>query len=395
MKRLAILGSTGSIGKSALSVVNAHPGEFTIDGLAANTSVDLLEQQIRQFRPRLTALNDRNVANQLRERLKDLKCVEVLSGKEGVLAIAGMEEVDLVIEAIGGSAGLLPTLEAIKSGKDLAFVNKEVLVMCGSLVMSAVKEHGVRLLPVDSEISAILQCLSGCLTDNQKRNQISRLILTASGGPFRETPLAQLNSVTPQQALKHPTWNMGNKITIDSATMMNKGLEVIEARWLFDIEPSQIDVIIQPESIIHSMVEFVDGSLLAQLGVADMRVPIQYALTYPRHLPTPTTNLNLAQIRTLHFEPVDFDKFPCLSHAYTATKVGGTLPTVLSSADEVAVHAFLNNHIGFMDIPMIIETVMHQHDVELQPNLKDILAADRWAKATARELIQNLHKVLL
>ena len=391
MKRLAILGSTGSIGKSALSVVNAHPGEFTIDGLAANTSVDLLEQQIRQFRPRLTALNDRNVANQLRERLKDLKCVEVLSGKEGVLAIAGMEEVDLVIEAIGGSAGLLPTLEAIKSGKDLAFVNKEVLVMCGSLVMSAVKEHGVRLLPVDSEISAILQCLSGCLADNQKRNQISRLILTASGGPFRETPLAQLNSVTPQQALKHPTWNMGNKITIDSATMMNKGLEVIEARWLFDIEPSQIDVIIQPESIIHSMVEFVDGSLLAQLGVADMRVPIQYALTYPRHLPTPTTNLNLAQIRTLHFEPVDFDKFPCLSHAYTATKVGGTLPTVLSSADEVAVHAFLNNHIGFMDIPMIIETVMHQHDVELQPNLKDILAADRWAKATARELIQNLH----
>ena len=391
MKRLAILGSTGSIGKSALSVVNAHPGEFTIDGLAANTSVDLLEQQIRQFRPRLTALNDRDVANQLRERLKDLKCVEVLSGKEGVLAIAGMEEVDLVIEAIGGSAGLLPTLEAIKSGKDLAFVNKEVLVMCGSLVMSAVKEHGVRLLPVDSEISAILQCLSGCLTDNQKRNQISRLILTASGGPFRETPLAQLNSVTPQQALKHPTWNMGNKITIDSATMMNKGLEVIEARWLFDIKPSQIDVIIQPESIIHSMVEFVDGSLLAQLGVADMRVPIQYALTYPRHLPTPTTNLNLAQIRTLHFEPVDFDKFPCLTHAYTATKVGGTLPTVLSSADEVAVHAFLNNHIGFMDIPMIIETVMHQHDVELQPNLKDILAADRWAKATARELIQNLH----
>lgn len=391
MKRLAILGSTGSIGKSALSVVNANPGEFTIDGLAANTSVDLLEQQIRQFRPRLTALNDRDVANQLRERLKDLKCVEVLSGKEGVLAIAGMEEVDLVIEAIGGSAGLLPTLEAIKSGKDLAFVNKEVLVMCGSLVMSAVKEHGVRLLPVDSEISAILQCLSGCLTDNQKRNQISRLILTASGGPFRETPLAQLNSVTPQQALKHPTWNMGNKITIDSATMMNKGLEVIEARWLFDIEPSKIDVIIQPESIIHSMVEFVDGSLLAQLGVADMRVPIQYALTYPRHLPTPTTNLNLAQIRTLHFEPVDFDKFPCLSHAYTATKVGGTLPTVLSSADEVAVHAFLNNHIGFMDIPMIIETVMHQHDVELQPNLKDILAADRWAKATARELIQNLH----
>jgi 1-deoxy-D-xylulose-5-phosphate reductoisomerase len=391
MKRLAILGSTGSIGKNALSVVQAHPGEFTVAGLAANTSVDLLEQQIRQFRPRLAALNDRDVANQLRERLKDLKSVEVLSGKEGVLAIATMEEVNLVIEAIGGSAGLLPTLEAIKSGKDLAFVNKEVLVMCGSLVMRAVEEYGVRLLPVDSEISAILQCLSGCLGDNQKHNQIHRLILTASGGPFRQTPIDQLHSVTPQQALKHPTWNMGNKITIDSATMMNKGLEVIEARWLFDIEPSQIDVIIQPESIIHSMVEFVDGSFLAQLGVADMRVPIQYALTYPRHLPTPATHLNLAQTRALHFELVDFEKFPCLSHAYTATKVGGTLPTVLSSADEVAVRAFLNEHIGFMDIPIIVETVMNQHDVELQPSLSDILAADQWAKSTAHKLIQNLN----
>lgn len=392
MKRLAILGSTGSIGKSALSVVQTHPGKFTIAGLAANTSVDLLEQQIRQFRPRLAALNDSDTANQLRERLTDLKSVEVLSGKEGVLAIARMEEVDLVIEAIGGSAGLLPTLEAIQTGKDLAFVNKEVLVMCGSLVMSAVEEYGVNLLPVDSEISAILQCLAGRLSDNpQERNQINRLILTASGGPFRQTPLDQLHSVTPQQALKHPTWNMGNKITIDSATMMNKGLEVIEARWLFDIEPSQIDVIVQPESIIHSMVEFVDGSYLAQLSVADMRVPIQYALTYPRHLPTPAPHLDLAQIRKLHFEPVDFEKFPCLSHAYTAAKVGGTLPTVLSSADEVAVSAFLNEHIGFMDIPTIIETVMNQHDVELEPNLNDILAADRWAKSTAHQLIQSLY----
>ena len=391
MKRLAILGSTGSIGKNALSVVQAHPGEFTVTGLAANTSVDLMEQQIRQFRPRLAALHDRDVASQLRERLKDLKSVEILSGKEGVLAIATMDEVDLIIEAIGGSAGLLPTLEAIKSGKDLAFVNKEVLVMCGSLVMRAVEEYGVRLLPVDSEISAILQCLSGCIGDNQKHDQIHRLILTASGGPFRQTPLDQLHSVTPQQALKHPTWNMGNKITIHSATMMNKGLEVIEARWLFDIKASQIDVIIQPESIIHSMVEFVDGSFLAQLGVADMRVPIQYALTYPRHLPSPATHLNLAQIRALHFETVDFEKFPCLSHAYTATKIGGTLPTALSSADEVAVGAFLNEHIGFMDIPMVIETVMNQHDVVLQPNLNDILAADRWAKSTAHQLIQNLY----
>lgn len=389
MKYLAILGSTGSIGQNALSVVETHPDEFVVAGLAVNTSIDRTEQQVRQFNPRLVAVRDEEAANQLRKRLKDVKTVEVLSGSEGVSAVARMPEVDLVLEAMGGGAGLLPTLEAIQSGKDLAFVNKEVLVMGGSLIMEAAKEYGARLLPVDSEISAIFQCLSDVKRNDCTRAEIHRLILTGSGGPFRETPLDQLSSATPQQALQHPNWKMGEKITIDSATMMNKGFEVIESKWFFDVELSQIKVVIHPESIIHSMVEFVDGSLLAQLGVSDMRLPIQYALTYPCRLPTCVPRLDLSQIGALHMEPVDSEKFPCLELAYSAAKVGGTLPTVLSSADEVIVQAFLNRQIGFMDIPNYLEQVMTRHDVTFQPMLDDILAADRWARSAAQQLIQT------
>ena len=389
MKHLAILGSTGSIGQNALSVVETHPDEFVVAGLAVNTSIDRTEQQVRQFRPRLVAVREEEAANQLRKRLKDVKTVEVVSGSEGVSAVATMAEVDLVLEAMGGGAGLLPTLEAIQSGKDLAFVNKEVLVMCGSLIMEAAKEHGVRLLPVDSEISAIFQCLSDVKGDNCTRAEIHRLVLTGSGGPFRETPSDQLNSVTPKQALQHPNWKMGKKITIDSATMLNKGFEVIESKWFFDVELSQIEVVIHPESIIHSMVEFVDGSLLAQLGVADMRLPIQYALTYPCRFPTSVPRLDLSQIGALHMEPVDSEKFPCLELAYSAAKVGGTLPTVLSSADEVVVRAFLNREIGFMDIPNYLEDLMTRHDVTFQPTLDDILAADQWAKSAAHQLIET------
>ena len=389
MKHLAILGSTGSIGQNALSVVETHSDEFVVAGLAANTSIERIEQQVRQFRPRLVAVRDGGAADQLRKRLTDVKTVEVLSGSDGVSAVATMAEVDLVLEAMGGSAGLLPTLEAIQSGKDLAFVNKEVLVMCGSLIMEAAKEYGVRLLPVDSEISAIFQCLSNVDSDGCKRDDIHRLILTGSGGPFRGTPLEQLNSVTPQQALQHPNWKMGEKITIDSATMMNKGFEVIESKWFFDVELSQIEVVIHPESIIHSMVEFVDGSLLAQLGVSDMRLPIQYALTYPCRFPSSVPRLDLSQIGALHMEPVDSEKFPCLELAYSAAKVGGTLPTVLSSADEVVVQAFLNRQIGFMDIPNYLEEVMTRHDIIFQPTLDDILAADQWARSVAHELIQR------
>ena len=389
MKHLAILGSTGSIGKSALSVVATHPDEFSVAGIAANTSVDLMERQIRRFRPRCAALNDKAAADELRRRIRDVKSVEVIAGPEGVLAISTMDEADLVLEGIGGSAGLLPTLEAIRAGKDLAFVNKEVLVMCGSLVMQAVKEHDVRLLPVDSEMSAIFQCLSDCEENSRKRSDIHRLILTASGGPFRHTDIDELDSVIPQEALNHPKWEMGSKISIDSATMMNKGLEVIEAQWLFDIELSKIDVIIHPQSIIHSLVEFVDGSILAQLSATDMRLPIQHALAYPNRLSTPVPRLNLCDIRTLHLEPVDCEKFPCLSLAYTAAEVGGTLPTVLSSADEIVVQAFLDEQIGFMDIPDILKDVMDRHDTELKPGFDDILAADRWAKSTAQELIRR------
>ncbi len=387
MKHIAILGSTGSIGKNALSVVDTHADEFKVVGLAANRDVDALEQQIRRYRPALVALNDPTAACQLRERIRDLNGnPQVLAGTEGLQAVATMPEASQVLDGMGGSAGLLPTLAAINAGKDIAFVNKEVMVMAGSLVNAAVQENGITLIPIDGEMSAIFQCLEGA---RDRQADIHRLLITASGGPFREVPKEALYSVTPQQALQHPNWKMGQKITIDSATMMNKGLEVIEAKWLFDIELSKIDIVVHPESIVHSMVEWTDGSTLAQLGPTDMRIMIQYALTYPRRLSTPVPRLDLMESRALHFEPADFEKFPCLSLAYTAAEVGGTLPVVLSSADEVVVEAFLNACIGFMDIPAILASVMDKHVVIADPTLSDILEVDRWAKSTARSIIKN------
>ena len=384
MKHISILGSTGSIGKNALKVVETHREEFNVVALAANSDVDTLEHQIRKFCPRLAALNTPNAAEQLRKRLQDYKNTEILSGLEGIQAVATIPEADQVLDGMGGSAGLLPTLSAINAGKDIAFVNKEVMVMCGSIVMNAVKKNGINLIPIDGEMSAIFQCLEGA---RERQDDIHRLILTASGGPFRDTPKENLHKVTAQQALKHPNWDMGAKITIDSATMMNKGLEVIEAKWLFDIELEKIDIIIHRESIIHSMVEWMDSSTLAQLGPTDMRIMIQYALSYPNRLPTPVPRLNLCELRTLHFEPVDRDKFPCISLAYTAAEVGGTLPVVLSSADEVVVEAFLNERIGFMDIPAILDQVMNKHVVIDDPTLEDVLEVDRWTKSTTRSII--------
>ena len=385
MKNIAILGSTGSIGKSALSIAKAHPDLFTISALAANTSVDLIEQQVRQFHPKLVALYDQSAANLLRRRISDLKSVEVMSGAMGISAVAKIDEAELVLEAMGGSIGLLPTLEAIEAGKDLAFVNKEVLVMCGSLVQRAAKKHNVKLLPVDSEISAVFQCLQKSF----QKDRIHKLILTASGGPFRGVSSNQLRHMTPEQALKHPNWTMGNKVTIDSATMMNKGLEVIEAKCFFELELKNIEIVVHAESIIHSMVEFVDGSMLAQLGVPDMRVPIQYALTYPDRLENPADRLDFSQIRQFNFEPPDFKRFPCLDLAYTAAEVGGTLPTVLSSSDEVVVDAFLNRQIGFMDIPAIIRRAMDPHDVVYEAELDQILEINRWAREITRKIIGN------
>ncbi len=384
MKHIAILGSTGSIGKNTLDVVEKHRDEFKVVALAANKDVDTLEQQIRQYRPRLAALNDSDAANCLRDRLRDIKDTEVLSGNEGILAVATITEAEQVLDGMGGSAGLLPTFAAINAGKDIAFVNKEVMVMCGPIVMEAVQKNGVNLIPIDGEMSAIFQCLEGA---RDKQSDIHQLLLTASGGPFRDVPKDELYNVTPQQALNHPNWDMGAKITIDSATMMNKGLEVIEAKWLFDIELDKIDIVVHRESIVHSMVEWTDGSTLAQLGPTDMRIMIQYALTYPDRLPTPVARLDLRESRTLHFEPVDKDKFPCISLAYTAAEVGGTLPVVLSSADEVVVNAFLDERIGFMDIPSILQCVMDRHDVISKPSLEDILEVDKWTKSTTLSII--------
>ena len=390
MKHIAILGSTGSIGKNALSVVETHPDEFKVVGLAANRDVDTLEAQIRTHRPRVAALNERAAAAQLRERIRDMNGTEVLAGTEGLQAVATVDEAAQVLEGIGGSAGLLPTLAAIDAGKDIAFVNKEVMVMCGPLVMEAVRAKGVNLIPIDGEMSAIFQCLEG---QRARQADIHQLLITASGGPFRAMPVEALRNVTPQQALRHPNWDMGAKITIDSATMMNKGLEVIEAKWLFDVPLSKINIVVHRESIVHSMVEWTDGCTLAQLGATDMRVMIQYALTYPRRLATPVPRLDLLAARTLHFEPVDVDKFPCVSLAYTAAEVGGTLPVVLSSADEVVVDAFLANRIRFTDIPAILQSVMDKHAVIPRPNLDDILAVDAWAKSAARECIKKQNNI--
>ncbi|MDE0481448.1 MAG: 1-deoxy-D-xylulose-5-phosphate reductoisomerase [Candidatus Poribacteria bacterium] len=386
MKHIAILGSTGSIGKNALNVIKTHNEEFKVVALGANKDVNTLEHQIRQFRPRLAALNEPAAADRLRERLCDLNGIEILSGPEGIQAVATIQEADQVLEGMGGSAGLLPTLSAINAGKDIAFVNKEVMVMCGPIVMDAVKKNGVSLIPIDGEMSAIFQCLEGA---RDRQADIHRLILTASGGPFRDTLKDELYTVTPQQALRHPNWDMGAKITIDSATMMNKGLEVIEAKWLFNIELEKIDIVIHRESIIHSMVEWTDGSTLAQLGPTDMRIMIQYALTYPNRLSTPVPRLDLCESRTLHFEPIDKEKFPCISLAYTAAEVGGTLPVVLSSADEIVVEAFLEEQIGFMDIPAILECVMNKHIVIADPSLEDVLEVDQWAKSTTRSIIKD------
>ena len=384
MKNIAILGSTGSIGKNTLNVVETHKDEFNVVALAANKDVGTLEQQIRKFRPRLATLNDLDAANCLRDRLYDYEGTEVLAGNDGILAVATIDEADQVLDGMGGSAGLLPTFAAINAGKDIAFVNKEVMVMCGALVLEAVRRNGVNLIPIDGEMSAIFQCLEGA---RDKQADIHRLLLTASGGPFRDTPKENLYKVTPQQALRHPNWDMGAKITIDSATMMNKGLEVIEAKWLFDIELDKIDIVVHRESIVHSMVEWTDGSTLAQLGPTDMRIMIQYALTYPNRLSTPVPRLDLRESRTLHFEPVDREKFPCISLAYTAAEVGGTLPVVLSSADEVVVDAFLDETIGFMDIPSVLQCIMDKHEVIADPTLEDILEVDKWAKSTALSII--------
>jgi 1-deoxy-D-xylulose-5-phosphate reductoisomerase len=381
-KKISILGSTGSIGVQTLDV--ARNLGLQVLALTAYANTELLEKQAREFKPRVISIGDEAAAETLRERLGDLD-IQVLSGREGMIQAAVLEEVDTVVTSVVGTVGLLPTVEAIRKGKDIALANKETLVTAGAIVMAEAQKHNVRILPVDSEHSAIYQCLSG-----NRASSVDRIILTASGGPFRGRKREDLREVTLEQALKHPNWSMGSKITIDSATLMNKGLEVIEAKWLFGLANEQIHVIVHPQSIIHSMVEYVDGSVIAQLGSPDMRLPIQFALTWPKRVSNPFSRLDLLKASSLTFEKPDFEAFPCLRLAFEALQAGGTLPAVMNAANEIAVGAFLNRKIGFLEIADIIESVMAKHSVNIQPCLHDIIEVDAWARTAAEEEINRM-----
>lgn len=384
MKKIVILGSTGSIGTNALDIIAKFPDMFQAVGLTAGTSVEKLEEQIRAFSPVAVAMADDAAAERLRARCKGLKTT-ILSGADGLRQIATMPEADLVISAIVGGAGLVPTLAAIKAGKFIALANKEPMVMAGRLMQDEARKHGVRIFPVDSEHSALFQSMEG-----HRAADILRLILTASGGPLWNMTKEQLQHVTVEQALNHPNWKMGNKITIDSATLMNKGLEVVEARWLFDIPASKIEVVVHRESIIHSLVEYQDRSVIAQLGLPDMRTPIAYAMNYPARIPLDLPSLNLARIGTLTFFDPDHDKFPCLRLGYEALRTGGTMPAVLNAANEVAVRAFLDHRIGFLGIAGTIRRTMDAHTPAEVVTIEDALGADAWARAKAGEIVSSL-----
>jgi 1-deoxy-D-xylulose-5-phosphate reductoisomerase len=379
-KNIVLLGATGSIGVSTQKVAADLPDHIRIVGLASRENVEGMEQATRRFRPLATAMTVPGKADELRQRLGT--SVPVHAGDEGLMKLATMPEADIVLVAIVGTAGLAPALAAIRAGKDLAVASKEILVMAGELVMSEARQYGVRVLPVDSEHSAIYQCLEGRDTAD-----VRRLILTASGGPFRQTPREKFADITVAQALKHPSWNMGQKITIDSATLFNKGLEMIEARWLFDIEMARVDVVVHPQSVVHSMVEFLDGSILAQLSVPDMRYPIQYALTGPKRLPNTMAVTDFAKIGALTFEAPDTVKFPSLSLARRAGETGGTLPAVFNAANEVAVARFVAGEIRFLQIFETTEKVMAAHRVIAHPTLDAILGADLWAREEAARVV--------
>jgi len=381
MRSLTILGSTGSIGLSTLDVVRQHPDKFSISCLAAGQDVRVMAEQIKEFRPDAVSVKDEDSAKKLEALLGEYK-PEILYGIEGTSTIAAADGSDMVVSAIVGAAGLVPTVAAIKAGKHIALANKETLVVAGQLVSDLVNKHHVRLLPVDSEHSAIFQSLEGHRTDD-----VERIILTASGGPFRNTSLEELKNVRLEQALKHPQWSMGAKITIDSATMMNKGLEVIEAHWLFNMPAEKIGVVVHPQSIIHSMVEYIDGCVMAQLGSPDMRAPIAYALSYPERCESGIQKLDLVKIGTLTFEEPDMVRFPALRLAFDALKAGRTYPAVLNAANEIAVAAFLDKKIGFTDIAATVEKTMQAHEAYSPVELDEYLRADRWARETAQKLI--------
>ena len=381
MKRLAILGSTGSIGVSTLDIVGRFPDKFRVVALAAGKNLTQLIAQIKSFQPSLVSLSQEEDAKKLRQELPDFEG-DIVWGADGLHATATHADADMVMAALVGAIGLPPTLAAIRAGKDVALANKEALVVSGELMTREAVQHGVQLLPVDSEHNAIFQALHG-----HKQERVKRIILTASGGPFLHRPAEDFQTIRIEEALQHPTWKMGNKITIDSATLMNKGLEVIEARWLFNLPPEQVSVIVHPQSIVHSLVEYVDGSVLAQLGIPDMRVPISYILAYPDRLPlTHLPQLNLAEAARLEFVEPDYDKFPCLGLAYTALERGGTCPAALNAANEVSVASFLSGRIAFTDIADINKQVLTAHAVQPVKDLESVLEADGWARAQAKKI---------
>ncbi|MCP9446608.1 MAG: 1-deoxy-D-xylulose-5-phosphate reductoisomerase [Nitrospira sp.] len=384
MKSIIILGSTGSIGTNTLDIVQRFPNDFRVVGLTAGGNIEKLEAQIRVFKPQAVAVSSETSAAFLRAKCRDLP-VEILAGQEGIAHVAAMAGAELVISAIVGAAGLVPTLAAIRSGKHIALANKEPMVMAGKLMQTEARKHGVRIFPVDSEHSAIFQSLEG-----HRLQDVRRLILTASGGALWPLTKEQLSDVTPERALQHPNWKMGSKITIDSATLMNKGLEVIEARWLFDIPESRIDVLIHRESIIHSLVEYEDRSMIAQLGLPDMRTPISYAMRYPERMPLDLPSLDLTEIGTLTFCKPDHDRFPCLSLGYESLRIGGTMPAAMNAANEVAVEAFLNGGIRFIEIPEVIRHTMDAHIHRDLVDLEDALEADRWAREKAGSLVHAM-----
>ena len=372
MKKIAILGSTGSIGTQTLDVIRAHSDELEVVALAAGSNKERLKEQIREFHPELVSLSDEKKAQELKEELAG-EAVEVVCGMDGLIEVAGIDSADVVVTAVVGMMGILPTMEAIRKGKDIALANKETLVTAGHLIIPMAREYGVSILPVDSEHSAIFQCLQG-----EPKKALDKILLTASGGPFRGKSAEFLETVTLEDALNHPNWSMGPKITIDSSTMVNKGLEVTEAKWLFGVDYSQIEVVIQPQSIIHSMVQYIDGAVIAQLGTPDMRVPIEYALFYPERRSLPGDRLDFSKLSQITFEKPDYKVFRGLSLAIEAGKTGGTMPTVFNAANERAVAKFLKGEIKYTDIVRSIEKCMDAHKVSAHPDLEEILATEQW-----------------
>lgn len=384
MKNIAILGSTGSIGASTLEVIRSFPHKFRVVGLSANSNIDILYQQIKEFRPALVCVNDRNAGLELKSKLNRID-TKLFVEEDGIEEMVRDARIDEVVLAISGSSALLPLLKAIDSGKTVALSNKEALVMAGNIIMDKVKKKKTKIIPIDSEQSAIWQCLDG-----QKRDKLKNIYLTASGGPFRQINIKKLKNISINRVLRHPRWKMGKKISVDSATLMNKGFEVLEAMYLFDVPPDKIKILIHPEAIIHSMVEFIDGVILAQLSVTDMRIPIQYALLHPERLPCSLPGLDFCELKRLNFQKPDFRRFACLELAYRVANEGGTMPAVLNAANEVSVNEFLKKRLDFIYIPVVVARVLDKHKNKHKPNLEEILDADAWARREAYKVIEKL-----